>query len=91
MGVCSLKIHFVGTFVSVALEMAAAARAQAAGGQEFADYSTNLGVGTYSGQVQPLQLPLIDPDLNGFEGGYVSANCVYLLFFTEFILFYLRL
>ena len=40
-----------GNFVSVRLEMAAAARAQAAGGQEFADFSTELGVGTYIGQV----------------------------------------
>ena len=49
MHVCNL--HVKGNFVSVRLEMAAAARAQAAGGQEFADFSTELGVGTYIGQV----------------------------------------
>jgi len=63
-----------GYFVKLALEMKAQARAQAAGGQEFADFNTNLGVGTYSGQIVPLHLPNLDPDLNGFEGGF-SVNC----------------
>jgi hypothetical protein len=58
------------------MEMKAAARAQAAGGQEFANFSTNLGVGTYYNQLQPLQLPTLDDDLNGFEGGYVSSTFI---------------
>jgi hypothetical protein len=56
------------------MEMAAAARAQSSAGQEFANFSTKLGVGTYWGQLRPLELPKIDPDLNGFEGGYVRST-----------------
>lgn len=54
--------------------MAAAARAQAAGGQEFAYFSSYLGVGTYPGQLAHIHLPDLDPDLNGFEGGYVRKT-----------------
>ena len=68
----------------VTLEMKATARAQTAGSQEFADFYSPLGIGPYwsivasSGlpysQLEVLTLPSIDPDLNGFEGGY-SVNC----------------
>ena len=50
--------------------MVASARAQAAGNQEFADFSTYLGLGTYEPQIQALNLLRIDPDLKGFEGGF---------------------
>jgi hypothetical protein len=54
----------------VGLEIEAAARAQLAGGQEFADFATPLGVGTYATQIRALYLLGIDPDLQGFEGGF---------------------
>lgn len=63
-----------GYFVKFIIEMSAAARAQAAGGQEFADFYTASGVGTYQGQLYPLPLSKLDPDLTGFEGGF-SVNC----------------
>ena len=66
-------IESSGYFLRVGLEMAAAARAQVAGGQEFADFDTSLGVGTYANQIRALPLLEIDPDLGGFEGGF-SAN-----------------
>lgn len=50
--------------------MVATARAQASGSQEFADYFSKYGYGTYKDQVQQLHLPSLDPDLDGFEGGY---------------------
>lgn len=59
-----------GYFIQIGLEMVASARAQAAGNQEFADFSTYLGLGTYEPQVQALNLLKIDPDLKGFEGGF---------------------
>jgi len=59
-----------GYFLQFQLEVAATARAQPAGSQEFADFNTNLGVGTYSSQIQALHLPSIDSDLTGFEGGF---------------------
>ena len=69
-----------GYFVKFVIEMKAAARAQVAGGQEFADFYTELGVGTYDKQVIPLKLnditsnPTVDADLTGFEGGF-TVNC----------------
>lgn len=62
-----------GYFVSFGLEMAATARAQVAGGQEFADFNTTLGIGTYLHQVEALNLTGIDRDLTGFEGGFPGA------------------
>jgi hypothetical protein len=59
-----------GYFIQIGLEMVASARAQAAGSQEFADFSTYLGLGTYDTQIQAVHLPSIHPDLNGFEGGF---------------------
>jgi len=59
-----------GFFLQFEMEVAATARAQPAGDQEFADFNTNLGVGTYSTQIQALNLLQIDPDLTGFEGGF---------------------
>lgn len=59
-----------GYFLRVGLEMAAAARAQVSGKQEFADFNTYLGYGPYSSQLTALHLPSIDPDLLGFEGGF---------------------
>eukprot|EP00604_Paraphysomonas_vestita_P001611 CAMPEP_0174822304 /NCGR_PEP_ID=MMETSP1107-20130205/14895_1 /TAXON_ID=36770 /ORGANISM="Paraphysomonas vestita, Strain GFlagA" /LENGTH=466 /DNA_ID=CAMNT_0016040871 /DNA_START=484 /DNA_END=1884 /DNA_ORIENTATION=- len=50
--------------------MASKARAQLATSQEFADFNTTLGIGTYSDQLQLIHLPSIDPDLIGFEGGF---------------------
>ena len=61
-----------GYFVRVGIEMSAEARAQLAGGQEFADFATELGIGTYSDQLRLLHLLSIDPDLNGFEGGFTG-------------------
>ena len=63
-----------GYFLKFVIEQKAAARAQVAGGQEFADFYTDLGVGTYEGQIIPMRLPDLMPDLTGFEGGY-SVNC----------------
>lgn len=63
-------IESSGYFVQVQLEVKATARAQAAGSQEFSDFFTSLGIGTYSNQIQALHLPTIDPDLEGFEGGF---------------------
>jgi hypothetical protein len=59
-----------GKFIQVALEVKATVRAQAAGSQEFADFFSTRGFGTYSSQVTALDLTAIDPDLNGFEGGF---------------------
>lgn len=61
-----------GYFTRVGIEESAAARAQLAGGQEFADFATELGIGTYSDQLRLLHLPSIDPDLDGFEGGFTG-------------------
>lgn len=57
----------------MAIEVPSAARAQVAGGQEFADFNTSLGIGTYATQLKLLHLPSIDPELIGFEGAF-SAN-----------------
>jgi hypothetical protein len=62
-----------GYFTRMSIEESAAARAQLSGGQEFADFATDLGIGTYATQLSPLHLPSIDPDLTGFEGGF-SGN-----------------
>jgi len=59
-----------GFFIKFGLEIAAQARAQVAGGQEFANFSSNLGIGTYDVQVAALDLVSLDPDLTGFEGGF---------------------
>lgn len=59
-----------GYFVRYGVEIAATARAQVAGGQEFADFFTNLGIGTYDTQIQAINLLELDPDLTGFEGGF---------------------
>jgi hypothetical protein len=67
-------IESSGYFVRYGIEIKAKARAQVAGGQEFADFNTYLGIGTYSGvdqaQIAALNLLLIDPELQGFEGGF---------------------
>jgi len=63
-----------GYFVKFTIEMVAKARAQVAGGQEFADFNTYLGVGLYQDQTVALPLNKLDPDLVGFEGGF-SVNC----------------
>lgn len=68
-----------GYFLRYGIEIAATARAQVAGGQEFADFFTNLGIGTYSTQIKTLDLLSIDPELTGFEGGFPgteSFTCV---------------
>jgi hypothetical protein len=70
-------IESAGTFVQIALEVKATARAQAAGNQEFADFFTELGIGTYRDQVKSLNLLLIDPDLQGFEGGFPCMIIIY--------------
>ena len=63
-----------GYFLKFVIEQKAAARAQVAGGQEFSDFYTELGVGTYEGQFIPMRLSDLMPELAGFEGGY-SVNC----------------
>ena len=64
---------FLCNDLSLRRDISSPDRAQAAGGQEFADFATELGVGTYKNQARPLELPSIDPDLNGFEG-IIEAN-----------------
>lgn len=71
------SIESSGYFVRFRIEVPATARAQTSGGQEFADYFTNLGVGTYASnvnaqypQIKALNLLSIDSDLQGFEGGF---------------------
>jgi hypothetical protein len=59
-----------GKFIQIGLEAKASARAQAAGAQEFADFGSTRGYGTYLKQVKSLNLTEIDEDLNGFEGGF---------------------
>jgi hypothetical protein len=59
-----------GFFVKLLLEEKSALRAVAASRQEFADFSTPLGVGTYLQQVIALPLNRLDPDLAGFVGGF---------------------
>lgn len=59
-----------GNFVSFSIEMKATARAQSAGGQEYSDFFSDLGIGTYPSQVVPLKLTDIVPGLTGFEGGF---------------------
>lgn len=51
------------------LENVASARATTTS-QEFADFYSTNGIGTYEGQVRPMKLINIDPDLTGFEGGF---------------------
>jgi hypothetical protein len=63
-------IESSGYFVRYGIEIAATARAQVAGGQEFSDFFTNLGIGTYATQIKALNLLEIDPELQGFEGGF---------------------
>lgn len=63
--------------------MASKARAQLATSQEFADFNTTLGIGTYSDQLQLIHLPSIDPDLIGFEGGFSSKY-----FFSSLIIIF---
>ena len=63
-----------GFFIKFGLEIAAQARAQVAGGQEFANFSSNLGIGTYDVQVAALDLVSLDPDLTGFEGGFPGES-----------------
>lgn len=67
-------IETQGYFVRLGVEMEAAARAQLAGGQEFADFATKLGMGPYQKQLTLLHLPSLDPDLTGFEGGFTGAQ-----------------
>lgn len=59
-----------GYFIQIMLEESAAARPQSSTTQEFSDFFSNLGVGTYSSQVSPLKLTDLDSDLQGFEGGF---------------------
>lgn len=65
-----------GHFIRFALEVEGKARAQAAGSQEFADFFTSLGVGTYESQVQALNLAEL-VGVTGFEGGFAGAHCRY--------------
>jgi hypothetical protein len=72
--VMSCHVWFLGGyFARMAIEVPSAARAQVAGGQEFADFNTSLGIGTYATQMKLLHLPTIDRELGGFEGAF-SAN-----------------
>lgn len=85
-----------GYFVRYGIEMVATARAQVAGGQEFADFFTNLSIGTYDKQVSALDLLDIDPELQGFEGGFpgtvaahthsMLANRISFAYFLRFLL-----
>ena len=68
-----------GYFLRYGIEIAATARAQVAGGQEFADFFTNLGIGPYGTQLTALDLLAFDPDLQGFEGGFPGENLLLLV------------
>ena len=79
-----------GFFIKFGLEIAAQARAQVAGGQEFANFSSRLGIGTYDVQVAALDLVSLDPDLTGFEGGFPGeqtfrAVCIFSLLIHTFL------
>ena len=65
-----------GYFLKFVIEQKAAARAQVAGGQEFADFYTYLGIGPYVTPRQIFHMKLNDlmDDMNGFEGG-MTVNC----------------
>jgi hypothetical protein len=77
-----------GAFLGLGIEMNASARAQivTAGGSvgtgtnEFADFFSYLGIGTYEGQTFPLNLSAIDPQLVGFEGGFAGMSLYRLKF-----------
>lgn len=77
-------IESSGYFVQVKLEESAAARPQSATSQEFANFFTNLGIGTYDTQVSAIRLTDIDPDLEGFEGGFTCKILPVLHVFIEF-------
>lgn len=67
-----------GYFIRFAMEVAATARAQVAGGQEFADFFTELGIGPYDQrQIVPLDLLSFDSELQGFEGGFPGDHYCY--------------
>lgn len=68
-----------GYFVQVKLEESAIARPQSATTQEFANFFSNLGIGTYNTQVTAISLTNIDPDLEGFEGGFTCTTHLSLL------------
>ena len=62
-----------GQFLHLHLEMNASVLAVAAIGsgiQQFADFFSFQGRGTYSSQITTLNLTAIDPELTGFEGGF---------------------
>lgn len=65
-----------GYFLRFRIQVPATARAQSASGQEFADFFSYLGYGTYPStpypQIKALNLVNIDPDLQGFEGGFAG-------------------
>lgn len=65
-----------GYFLRFRIQVPATARAQSASGQEFADFFSHLGYGTYPStpypQIEALNLVDIDPDLQGFEGGFAG-------------------
>lgn len=65
-----------GYFLRFRIQVPATARAQSASGQEFADFFSYLGYGTYQStpypQIKALNLVDIDPDLQGFEGGFAG-------------------
>lgn len=79
-----------GYFLRFRIQVPATARAQSASGQEFADFFSNLGYGTYKSdpdqtdypQIKALNLVDIDPDLQGFEGGFAGMiiHRVYVFF-----------
>jgi hypothetical protein len=66
-----------GYFIKFGLEMTAIARAQVVGQQEFANFSSNLGKGTYLNQITALDLLSLDADLKGFEGGFSGSFYYY--------------
>ena len=66
-----------GYFVKFVIENVATARATTTG-QEFANFFSKNGIGTYDGQVHPLKLDVLDPDLVGFEGGFPGSTSVYI-------------
>jgi len=77
------SIESNGFFIRFRLQVPATARAQSASGQEFADFFSDLGYGTYPAtpnpQIKALNLVQIDPDLQGFEGGFAGKGDLHVI------------
>ena len=64
-------------FIRLGIEMKALARATLVGGQEYADFKSNLGIAPYFNQIKAINLLSRDEDLTGFEGGFAGKVIVW--------------